>query len=129
MAFDQIIDAATVFMETSGEGSEGITAVAYVVVNRWRSGKFGATLAAVCLNPLQFSAWNTYDPNRLRLAKTPDDDPILQQCGKAIGDAMGGTVPDPTDGALYYFADSIPPPLWTKALTRTVKIGHQTFYR
>jgi spore germination cell wall hydrolase CwlJ-like protein len=129
MAFDSTIATATIYMEASGEGFEGILGVAYVIVNRWKSGRFGKTIAAVCLKPLQFSCWNTTDSNRLRVALLPDDDSLLDQCGKAYGDAMSGAVPDPTDGAMYYFADSIPTPHWIDALSMTCKIGHQSFYR
>lgn len=129
MAFDTEIATLTVFMEASGEGPDGIQAVAYVIVNRWKSGKFGTTIAAVCLKPLQFSCWNTSDSNRMRAAIIADDDPVLQQCQAAVIDAMAHTAPDPTDGALYYFADTIQTPHWVSALNFTARIGHQRFYK
>ena len=129
MAFDIPVGKMTVYMEASGAGPAGIQAVAYVLTNRWRSGKFGGTLAAVCLKPLQFSCWNTSDSNRLRMALATDDDPILLACGQALADAINHTVPDPTDGAMYYFDDSIPTPHWADAMNLTCKIGHLSFYR
>ena len=129
MAFDQQIATATVYMEARGDGPTGMLAVAWVLVNRWRSGRFGPTLAHVCLQASQFSCWNTSDPNRAGLANVSDADPTLQLAHSAVDDAINAAEPDPTDGALYYFADGIPPPYWAKAFTRTCKIGHQTFFK
>lgn len=129
MAFDIEIGAATVYMEASNQGAAGQTAVAHTLVNRWRSGKFGKTLAAVCLQPLQFSSWNTKDPNRIRMATASEDDPTLIQCQRIMREAYAGVSGDPTNGACFYFDDSIPAPAWTENMTATVKIGKLNFFR
>lgn len=129
MAFDEEIADMTIFMEASGEPPEGRRAVAWVIVNRLNSGRYGASLAAVCLHPFQFSCWNTSDPNRLRIAKTPESDPVLLDCALALQQAQAGGT-DPTDGATLYYSDSMTtPPDWASAAIFTVKIGSQLFYR
>jgi spore germination cell wall hydrolase CwlJ-like protein len=128
MAFDTTIAAMTVWMEARGEGPEGRRAVAHVLHNRLCAGRFGATLAEVCLAPLQFSAWNTTDPNRRAIARADEGDPVLLDCAAAVREALGGA-PDPTVGATFYFATGIAPPAWSERMTRTVEIGRQIFLK
>lgn len=129
MAFDIEIATMTCFMEASGEPPEGRRAVVWVFVNRLNSGKYGDTLAAVCLTPWQFSGWNTSDPNRVRMAKTPHDDPILVDCETAVNEALSGEA-DPTQGALnYYSVTMTTPPDWVATMEFTVQIGNHRFYR
>lgn len=129
MAYDLQIGTGTVFSETSGEPPEGQRGVSHVLVNRLRDGRWGKTLAAVCLAPDQFSSWNTTDPNRKRLAETPDNNPILFQIQGYLQAAMDGTDPDPTGGALYYFNPAEVMPSWAADFIKTVSIGHHDFYK
>jgi N-acetylmuramoyl-L-alanine amidase len=130
MAYDRQIAAATVFMEASGEPPEGRRAVAWTLVNRLKGTGYGDTLAAVCLKAYQFSSWDTPDSNRRRLADTPDNDPILRDCEAAVDEAVNGTTTDPTGGATFYFATSMPqPPSWAASMTETATIGGQKFFK
>lgn len=124
--FSAEIAARTVWMEARGEGEIGMQAVAHVIVNRLQSGRWGKTLASVCLAPLQFSSWNTRDPNRVAMAALPDNDALLQKCRDFI--AAAPTEADPTNGATFYFADYIPPPQWSESAKLEAKIGRQLFY-
>lgn len=129
MAFDIEIATATVFMEASGEPSEGRRAVAWVMVNRLKADGYGKTLGAVCLKPFAFSGWNTSDPNRLRMATTAPDDPVLLDCEAAVNEALTGGA-DPTGGALNYYAASMKnPPDWAATMEFTIQIGSHKFYR
>lgn len=128
MAFDLEIGAATVFMEASGEPPDGKAAVAAVLANRLRDGRWGSTLAAVCLAPDQFSCWNTGDPNRRRMAETPDTDPSLIQCEAAMRAALGGKT-DPTFGAMWYCAADIRSPGWVDGAVFCGQFGSQLFYK
>ncbi len=129
MAFDAVIVAGTVWMEARGEGAAGQEAVAHVINNRFKHGGFGKTAAAVCLAKDQFSCWNTGDVNRRALAEIPDRDPILVNCEYWVEAAFDPGATDPTDGALYYFADGIEKPAWAVGMTLTKKIGKHNFYR
>jgi spore germination cell wall hydrolase CwlJ-like protein len=129
MAYDMEIATCTVYMEASGEGPEGMLAVAFVLVNR-KNRTYGHTLATVCLEPFQFSCWNTSDPNRIRVAQLKDDDPTLAQAEHAVTTAINGSEPDPTHGAVNYYATSMrTPPDWAKRMTFTVEIGKHRFYK
>lgn len=132
MAFDLQIAALTVFCEASGETSEARRGVAYVMMNRLRSHRFGRTLASVCLHRYQFSEWNDDkgdNANLLRGAEANDSDPVMRDCVEGVQSAMlSGD--DPTMGALFYHDDSIagPPADWG-TVEKTVQIGRLIFYR
>lgn len=117
----------TLWQEARGETGAGREAVAHVLWNRLRTGRWGPTLASVCLAPLQFSGWNARDPNRMAAAVLSDDDPVLGAC-RAVLEAAE-EAPDPTGGALYYYALSIPPPVWSASLVPAGRFGNQRFYR
>lgn len=129
MAYDEEIATGTIWMEASGEPPEGRRGVAWVIVNRLNSGRYGSSLAQVCLAPWQFSSWNTTSVDRKRLAQTSEADPVLLDCGAALQEAQAGGT-DPTQGATLYYADSMTtPPEWAAKATFTVKLGSQLFFR
>lgn len=127
MAYDLYIGSMTVLMEASSETLEGQRAVAHVLVNRLKTGRWGPTLAAVCLAPSQFSCWNTNDPNRRRAATTFDF--MLFPYEKIIKAARDRIDPDPTLGALYYFNPALARPTWAVSFIQTVSIGRHVFYK
>ncbi len=114
-------------MEARSEPPEGQKAVAHVIINRKKLGRWGANYASVCLAALQFSCWNTVDPNRAQMARVPDDDAILSKCRDVLTEAESGG--DPTDGATHYFAASIKPPWWAKQAFFCGRFGSQLFYK
>ena len=127
--FDREIAVRTVWMEARGEGSDGMRAVASVLANRLADGRWGANLVAVCLAPLQFSCWNSSDPNRVAMARLADDDALLFEARQLVELALSGR-DDPTDGATHYYADTMTrPPDWTAAARFTVQIGHHRFHK
>jgi len=129
MAYDMEIATMTLWMEASAEPEEGKRAVAHVLVNRSKDPRWGPFLAAVCLHPLQFSCWNTSDPNRRRLAITNPDDPALAQCKAIIEQVTGGEENDFTNGSTHYYSPTIPEPFWVKGATFCGQFGTQIFYR
>ncbi len=129
MAFDIQIAAATLYMEASGEPLEGQQGVCSVLINRMRDGRWGPTLAAVCLAPQQFSSWNTKDPNRKRLALASDDDPLLLKFQEMVQAALSEGAPDPTLGSLWYFNPTLAKPLWASSYVLTAQLGNQNFYK
>lgn len=117
----------TLYQEARGEPDDGRKAVAHVLWNRVRSHKWGGTMAEVCLYPMQFSGWNVHDPNRMETARVPDDDPTLSELRAILTAAQ--TEDDPTTGAQFYYATSIPEPTWAQSMTFVGQFGHQRFYR
>jgi spore germination cell wall hydrolase CwlJ-like protein len=129
MAFDLYLGTATAFMEASGEPLEGEQAVCHVMANRLKDGRWGATLASVVLWPEQFSCWLAGDPNRHRMAITPDIDPVLQRIQACLKSALDGSAVDITAGAMWYFNPSVVLPSWAQRLTLAGQFGSQLFYR
>ena len=128
MAYALQIAAMTVCQEASGEPLEGQKAVAHVLVNRLKQGRYGANLATVCLYPAQFSGWNTKDPNRLRVAAMPDAE--LAPFEAIVQAALDGTDPDETMGATLYYNPALATPNWNFAeLTQTAQIGKHVFFK
>lgn len=127
--FPYQIAARTMWAECRGEPLDGQTAVAHVLLNRKASGRWGASLATVCVAPLQFSCWNASDPQRLRMVALADDDPALAHMFSILKNAERAAK-DPTGGAMFYFSDSmIVPPKWAAGMHFITKIGHHQFYR
>lgn len=124
--------ARTVWMEARGEGYEGMRAVAHVIHNRWKSGRWkfhGKTsVGLVCLGDRQYSAWNAdrTDDNREAMAVLDDNDAVLQQSRAIVRAVLTGDS-DPTGGATHYFA---PPaaPGWADGAKLTAEIGRHRFY-
>lgn len=127
MAYDLYIAAATLYMEASSEPLAGQKAVAHVLVNRLKDGRWGRTLSAVCLASSQFSCWNTNDPNRKRMGLELDF--MLTPYEKIITAARNGSDPSNVDGALYYFNPASANPTWAAGFILTATIGKHVFYK
>lgn len=127
--------ARTLAQEARGEPIEGQTAVAHVLKNRLASGRWGESLASVCLWHAQFSGWWCprgvpvyYDPNFAYACNLDDNDSTLSHMMSVMQAAMDSTT-DPTGGALFYHASNMAvPPLWASKMRFCGQFGHQTFY-
>ena len=123
------IAARTLCQEARGEPPEGQSAVAHVLKNRLVSGRWGASLASVCLWPMQFSGWRgPRDPNFAYACSLADDDAMLSKMRDVIAKALARP-DDPTQGPTHYYADTIGAPGWTEGAVCCGKFGHQLFYR
>lgn len=126
---DDILATLTIWCEARSETHPGKVAVAEVILNRLRAGKWGNTVSDVVFAPYQFSCWNTKDPNRLLALKLMDTDPDFQDCAKAWAEAQAGSRLVP--GAMLYFnpAVVVPAPDWAVPSHLVAKIGNHAFYR
>lgn len=130
MDFSMQIGVRTLWQEARGEPLIGKRAVAHVLANRLKSGKWGKTIAEVCLYPFAFSGWNPRDPNRLEAARLSDDDPAFVSLAQVLAAALDGSDVDPTDGALSYYAPgAIAEPEWAKAMKPCGQFGSQLFFK
>lgn len=124
--------ARTLWQEARGEPLAGQKAVAHVLVNRLRLGKWGQSLDEVCRSEFkgihQFSGWNRDDPNRTAASRLPDGDPTLSALTGLIQAALSGE-PDPTGGATHYYAETISAPVWTAGATLCGRFGNQLFWK
>lgn len=128
MSFNDQVAARTIWQEARNQGAEGMRAVAHVIRNRIKNGRWGAVPATVCLWPMQFSGWRPVDPNYAPACALADDDPALAPCLDAW--TASENEDDPTDGACFYHADSmVPIPSWARSMVETAHIGRHIFYR
>lgn len=97
--------------------------------NRLADGRWGKSLASVCLWPYQFSGWRgPKDPNFSYACNLLDDDATLDHMRSVLQSALDGTA-DPTSGATHYFAVNVPDPAWVDGATYIGQFGHQRFYK
>lgn len=131
MSFDLEIAARTIFGEARGESRQGKIAVAYTILNRFNSKRWygGTTLTQVCMRPFQYSAWNWYDTNLMKMLGLKDDDLQLADCRNVMQLVLDGSVDDPTEGGTHYHDSSISAPSWTNGATLTAMIGTLSFYK
>jgi N-acetylmuramoyl-L-alanine amidase len=120
--------ALAVYFEARAETVEGQHAVAAVVVNRARDGKFPANICGVVheggghRGGCQFSWYCDGRSDKPR-------DPVSWQRSLDVADAvLNGEIADPTDGALYFHNTSVRPK-WRKKMTKTAAIDNHVFYR
>lgn len=132
---DLYVLTATLWMEARGEGEEGIHAVCNVIINRYRRHTWYShingvySIANTCRKPYQFSCWNAGDQCDTRLPDANTDSPIWALCEQIAERAIEGDLPDITDGATHYYADSIKRPAWADHMTYLCGKGHHLFYR
>lgn len=112
--------AGAVYFESHGEPLVGQLAVAKVILNRVRSGRYAPTICGVVTQPSQFSFVHDGvmpDPPRGAAFRT----------ALAIAEiARGDQWADPSDGALAFHARRVSPG-W--AMRRVATIGNHVFYR
>ena len=121
-----MITALCAWREARGEGRDGIRSVLHVIENRANAA--GKSWAEIVYAKWQFSSMTAPgDPELDLIPKAPD--PIFEECCELADAIFDDKDFDLTQGATHYFADSIPMPSWAAAMTQTVKIGHQTFFK
>jgi N-acetylmuramoyl-L-alanine amidase len=125
-SFDDPLDeesrclAGAIYFESKGEPLTGQLAVADVILNRIRSGRFAGTICSVVTQPGQFSF--------VRDGRVPDiADCAYYRTAVAIARiAMADAWQSPAAGALFFHARRISPG-WHREHVAT--IGNQVFYR
>lgn len=135
--FDMQVGARTLAMEARGEPAVGQAAVAHTIKNRWLDGRWGYTIASVCLwnrhvkdgagQVFQFSGWREEDPNFTYACGLRDDDPMFLHMSQILQAALDSDA-DPSGGALFYYANSMSvPPVWAPSMRVLGEFGNQKF--
>lgn len=110
--------SVAVYHEARGETRDGQLAVAQVVLNRARSGRFPKSICGVVLQPAQFSSirsnWNPRESAMWRRAQEIAQQAIEGERVHAVGDA------------LYFHATHVQPG-WR--MQRVAAVGNHIFYR
>lgn len=123
--------ARTIYGEARGQSAAAQQGVASVVLNRLKGGFPGGSVAGICLAPKQFSCWLVNDPNYPKITTQLDtQSPTYLQCLSIATRAVAGSLPDDTDGAVFYHDTSISaaPADWG-AVVQTVQLDQLVFYR
>lgn len=114
--------ASAVYFEARGESLEGQLAVAEVVLNRTRSGRYPDGVCAVVRQPAQFSF--------VRRGAIPRADRTSTAWRRAVAVARIAERGEPrllAEGVLWYHAHYVSPS-WGRRLARTTRIGAHIFY-
>jgi len=114
--------ANAVYFEARGEPIEGQLAVAEVVLNRTRSGRYPGTICAVVTQPWQFSF--------VRRGVIPPADRGSEAWRRAVAVARiaeAGASRLLPNNVLWYHAEYVRPS-WGRRLARNTKIGLHIFY-
>lgn len=127
------IFARTLYGEARGEyrrhGPAALIAVANVIMNRFKRGKYGKTITEVCLKPKQFSCWNQNDPNRTLIQQeTLETDPLFNICLVIVKKVIKDLWPDLTRGSDHYHG-TFCKPYWARANKIKLHLGGHIFYK
>lgn len=129
----EFMEALCLFREARGESKPAKAAMLAVIRNRAVDPQYRwpRSTVGVITQPLQFSSFNSNDPNS-KVWPTPGRSPGAWQAWIECCDVV--TTPliaDPTDGATNYEAlgDNEPRPDWADPSKITVQIGKTRFYR
>lgn len=120
----------TIVGEAANEPDDGVAAVAHVIANRARSGKYGGNRPTdVVLARGQFEPWST---RREELLALDDKDPAYARAAQLWDDAVANPGKDPTGGATHFLNEDVVMrrsgklPKW--ATGDGQKLGAHTFY-
>lgn len=125
---DRLWGILTVWAEARGEPFEGQVGVSEVIQRRTAQHFMSAgTVASTVLWPMQFSCWNTSDPNRKRFGDLDDEDPMVRSVVSAWDKAEQGLSFAPA--AFHYYNPSTVAPSWAKGMLVVANIGRHRFLR
>ena len=94
----------TVAFEATNEPALGKAAVAHVVLNRKKSGRWGGDIKHIVTQPWQFEPWMT---RRKEIEKLSPDDSRYRTAARIVDGVLNGYVPDPTASATYFLNATI----------------------
>lgn len=120
--------AEALYFEARGETVKGQFAVAEVIKNRVKSGRFPGSFCGVIHQgtgkKYQCQFTYTCDGNKEVIAEPM----AFARVAKVAQYTLDGKVPALTDGATHYHTTAVRP-RWSKVYTRTAQIGVHLFYR
>jgi hypothetical protein len=120
----------TVAFEAPHEPAIGKAAVAHVILNRKKSGRWGHEIKKIVTQPWQFEPWMT---RRDEIEKLSPNDSRYRKAARIADGVLAGYIPDPTAGATHFLNATIVRqrrggslPRWAQG--QGVVIGRHTFY-
>ena len=118
---DLVCLAKAVRHEAGGQARDGQLAVAQLIVNRLRSGRFADTVCGVVNQQGQFFATATYNPDRTSAT--------WANAVAVAREALAGETPGVAPGALFFHAAYQPPRGFFRTRQRVAMLGGNIFYR
>ncbi len=94
----------TIAFEAGEESDEGKAAVAHVILNRTRIGRWGDSIKDVVTHPWQFEPWMTKKSQMKNLSR---GDPRYRDAARIADAVLAGDMPDPTVGATHFLNPTI----------------------
>jgi len=94
----------TIAFEAPDESDEGKAAVAHVILNRAKSGRWDDSIKDVVTHPWQFEPWMT---RREEMEKLSPADPRYQNAAQIADAVLSGQMPDPTAGATHFLNPTV----------------------
>src|SRR5262245_42350123 len=120
----------TVAFEAANEPVLGKAAIAHVVLNRKKSGRWGDEIKKIVTQPWQFEPWMT---RRKQIENLSPDDIRYRKAARITDGVLDGDIPDPTSGATHFLNENIVGqrrggslPRWAQG--EGLVIGRHTFY-
>ncbi|GGI84236.1 hypothetical protein GCM10007973_20950 [Polymorphobacter multimanifer] len=110
-----------VHREAGNQPRAGMLAVAHVVLNRIRSGRFPSKVCDVANQPGQFFKLATYNPRR--------DTPMWTKAQDVARAALTGEAEDTSKGAMFFHATYVRPDSFFRTRERLVQLQDHIFYR
>lgn len=121
----------TIVFEAGTEPDEGKAAVAHVILNREKSGRWGDSIKEVVTAPWQFEPWMT---KRKEIQSLSRNDPRYLDVAQIAEAVLSGESVDPTAGATHFLNPTIVRqrrggslPAWARAEGQP--IGRHNFYK
>jgi hypothetical protein len=128
--YDRDILIRTIAGEAANQGEQGWEGVAHTILNRVADDRWGGTPASVALQRNQFSAWNRGSGGNSIPRSMSSDSDLYKRIGAVLDEVVAGKRPDPTGGAVYYYAPGGMPggrePSWWNAATSERGGGYTT---
>lgn len=113
--------AKVVRHEAANQSRRGQIAVAQILMNRVRSGRFADTVCDTANQPGQFFNLSAYNPSR--------DTPQWQVAVEVSSEVLSGESQDVARGAYFYHAASQSPNAFFRTRERVHTVGDHIFYR
>ena len=113
--------ARNIYHEARDQSAEGMVAVAYVTIQRLKSGRWGSTLCQVVEAPSQFS-WHSDG-----LPDAPTDLQAYKAALTAAVLALTGRAEDASNGASHYYAPGLASPVWAASMIVSATLRGHTF--
>ncbi len=117
--------ARTLYGEAKAHDVQDATAIACVVMNRVALPNWPNDVESVCIQPYQFSCWNTNDPNRRRIFRAAGV--WFDKCVEIATQAVNHQLADPTQRSTHYHTPAVKP-AWSRGKKPVYSTaGHRFF--